>query len=203
MDEAKIRLSPKEMDLVKNADWILTKNNILDKVMLLLGELCVEQEKMLEVHRNGLPTELFEKSAKISKGERYRGLPYLILDYPRVFNKENVFAIRTMFWWGHFFSITLQLSGNYKNVYQKRILKYYDKLKEQQFFIASGENEWEHHFENDYYRSLQDINKEKFEGLILEKPFIKLANNLSLQQWDNMIPLLSKQYGLLLQLISE
>lgn len=203
MDEAKIRLSPKEMDLVKNADWILTKNNILDKVMLLLGELCVEQEKMLEVHRKDLPTEFFEKSAKISKGERYRGLPYLILDYPRVFNKENVFAIRTMFWWGHFFSITLQLSGNYKNVYQKRILKYYDKLKEQQFFIASGENEWEHHFENDYYRSLQDINKEKFEGLILEKPFIKLANNLSLQQWDNMIPLLSKQYGLLLQLISE
>ena len=108
-----------------------------------------------------------------------------------------------MFWWGHFFSITLQLSGNYKSVYENRILKYYDKLKEQQFFIASGENEWEHHFENDYYRSLQDINKEKFEGLILEKPFIKLANNLSLQQWDNMIPLLSKQYGLLLQLISE
>ena len=32
---------------------------------------------------------------------------------PAVFSKENIFAIRTMFWWGNFFSISLHVSGKY------------------------------------------------------------------------------------------
>ena len=61
-------------------------------------------------------------SPKISKGENYKGLPWLVLDYPRYFNKEDIFAIRTLFWWGNFFSITLHISGKYKMRYEKKII---------------------------------------------------------------------------------
>ena len=53
-------------------------------------------------------------SPKISKGENYRGLPYVMLDYPRLFGREEVLAIRTFFWWGHGFSVTLHLKGGYR-----------------------------------------------------------------------------------------
>jgi len=60
-------------------------------------------------------------SPKISRGENYLGLPYLVLDYPRLFRPDAVLAIRTFFWWGHFFSSTLQLSGGYKTEFLSRL----------------------------------------------------------------------------------
>ena len=41
-------------------------------------------------------TEL--KNGRVFKGEYYRDLPFVTLDFPRIFEKENVFAYRTMFW---------------------------------------------------------------------------------------------------------
>src|SRR5580700_4684754 len=104
MDEAKIRLSVEELELVENAEWILTKNRIIDKVQNLFGILAVKMKTELETI--SLPDEPLQTNPKISKGENYNGLPYVILDYPRLFSKENVFAIRTMFWWGNYFSVT-------------------------------------------------------------------------------------------------
>src|SRR5712671_4795594 len=114
MNSAKIRLSQAEMELVNNADLILTKNAILKKAYRLLGNLQVEQQKYIMLHPSGLPAKVSASTFKISKGENYKELPYLVLDYPRLFEQENIFAVRTMFWWGNFFSITLHLSGRHK-----------------------------------------------------------------------------------------
>ena len=51
-------------------------------------------------------------SGKISRGENYRGLPYLILDYPAYFSQKDIFAFRTMFWWGHFFQCRTTSTGD-------------------------------------------------------------------------------------------
>ena len=91
---AKVQLSAEEMRLVRDAAWILTKNSVMGKVVAMFGELS-----------GGW------KEPKISKGENYKGLPWVMLDYPRVFGKEDVYAIRTFFLWGHAFSITLHLKG--------------------------------------------------------------------------------------------
>src|SRR5437868_9189391 len=100
MDEAKIRLSQKEMELITNADWILTKNHVLKKTWQLLEELQQRQQKMMRSYEQQLPAEITNTIPKISRGENYKGLPYLILDHPRIFEKGNTFAIRSMFWWG-------------------------------------------------------------------------------------------------------
>ena len=104
MDKAKITLSAKEAELIANSDWILTKNEIIQKVKFLLADLQLKQQHILNLHPGILPEEVTAIPAKISRGENYLGLPWLILDYPRLFGKEDQFAIRTMFWWGHFFS---------------------------------------------------------------------------------------------------
>ena len=186
MNPAKIRLSQTEMELVNNADLILTKNAILKKVNQLLGNLQVKQQNYLTLHATGLPVKVSGSSPKISKGENYKGLPYLILDYPRLFEHENIFAVRTMFWWGNFFSVTLHLSGIYKKEAEEKIITSYDLIREKRYYCNINEDPWEHHFENDNYVPLQELDFTEFQKLVRVKSFFKLSNKTSLQNWENI-----------------
>jgi hypothetical protein len=185
MDKAKIRLSAKEAELVANADWILTKNHILQKAKYLLEDLQSEQQKFFQAHPAILPADVLLISPKISKGENYMGLPYLVLDYPRYFGKDDHFAIRSMFWWGNFFSITLHVSGSYKKMYEKKIETCFTLLKEEDFFIGVSHDQWEHHFETSNYLPLNEMNETVFKNYISNKDFIKLAKRIPLGQWND------------------
>ena len=202
MDQAKIRLSPKEMELVTSGDWILTKNQIIEKVKSLLALVMDDQMKQLQLHKSGLAPELIESTPKISKGENYRGLPYLILDYPRVFRKENTCAIRTMFWWGHFISITLHLSGESKSRYETRIISHLPSLSDNDFYISMSKNEWDHHFEGLNYVPVSSITGD-IDKKMSELKFIKLARRIPLQQWDEIPGILSRNYALMLELLVD
>lgn len=184
MDATKIRLSEDEASLVKRADWILTKNVIIKKVQHLLEGVLDLQQEMIHPFLSQLPKEIFIPSPKISKGENYRGLPYLVLDHPRYFKKENTFAIRTLFWWGNFFSTTLHLEGDYKLRYEENIRKAFASLQEKDFFINTNTDPWEHHFEADNYTALKNIDAPGFDSLTRNSSFIKLSNKISLDQWD-------------------
>jgi len=185
MNEAKVRLSKKEMELVTSADLILTKNEILRKTQTLLGQVLDRQQRWLPSVK-GLPAEVVSAYPKISKGENYRGLPYQVLDYPRYFHRENVFAVRTLFWWGHFFSVTLHLSGIYKKLAQERVTAQYEWLSEQNYYCCINQDEWEHHFEEDNYLPVSKLEKGSFITITGERSFIKLSRSYSLEKWDEM-----------------
>lgn len=97
MAAAKIRLSTEEMELVLNDQWILTKNRVLGKVNELLLEVLAAQQEIFPLFAGNLPAEVMAVSPKISRGEQYKGLPWLVLDHPRWFGRQSVFAIRTFF----------------------------------------------------------------------------------------------------------
>jgi len=201
-DQSKIQLSLFEMDLINNADWILTKNGIIQKAKQLLMSLQDNQQNHLQSIFPYLPAEILKPSAKISKGENYQGLPYLILDYPRLFDHKDIFAIRTMFWWGNFFSITLHLSGNYKTMFARRIIACYELLKETDFFICVHEEQWQHHFESDNYVQISKRNKDDFEYMISTGSFIKLANKISLRQWDDAQEILFQHFKQIIDVLN-
>ncbi|MDP4264402.1 MAG: hypothetical protein Q8941_17865 [Bacteroidota bacterium] len=185
MDKAKIRLSQKESELVANADWILTKNGILQKAKYILEYLQGQQQQFFSSHPAAVPAEVMAISPKISKGENYKGLPYLVLDFPRFFDREDHFAVRCMFWWGNFFSITLHLSGIYKTKYENKMEASFMFLKEEGFFISVGEDQWEHHFETTNYRQLNKMNQDEFRKHLAGRNFIKLAKRFPLEQWED------------------
>lgn len=203
MNAAKIRLSAKEMELATNADWILTKNEVLQKANQLLGILLDEQQKIAETYKTSLPVEAFQTSPKISKGENYKGLPYLVLDHPRYFDKENSLAIRTMFWWGKFFSITLHLSGKFKDRFEEKVFNSLSQLKEAGFFLCVNDEEWEHHFEEDNYLPLEEMNSESFQSNIRQKKFLKLAHKIPVQNWDDAVELLAGDFRRLLKILAD
>ncbi|RYZ61730.1 MAG: hypothetical protein EOO14_04210 [Chitinophagaceae bacterium] len=177
MQGSKIRLSPSEAALVGNAEIILTKNSIIQKTVLLLAEL---QERLAAL-KAGLPPT---PSPKISKGENYLGLPYVVLDYPRISGGQNLLFIRSMFWWGHFFSSTLQVAGTYKEQAMEKLLAAHATLAEKNYFVGIHTDPWQHHFDPENYRAIHSLGKEDFREILAQQSHIKIAARWSLTEWD-------------------
>lgn len=190
--KTKIALSAKELELVCNTDWILTKHIIIQKAIDLLGEALVSMQEMAEQKKGDLPEAFFVKSPKISKGENYKQLPYVVLDYPRFFDKENTLAIRTFFWWGNFFSINLQLSGKIKNDAAPNLLAHFLQLQQNDYWICVNNHPWEHYFETDNYVPMQTLTTAKFETILTSESFIKIGKKISLQHWGETVAVFIK-----------
>jgi hypothetical protein len=190
------------MDLVKNAGLILTKNTILQKAWWLLEDLQDEITAAVNSGRATFTPDVLKTPAKISKGENYNGLPYLILDYPRCFDKENTFAIRCMFWWGNFFSITLHLSGSFQKQFIKEVTGSYELLVKNGFYLCIADEQWDHHFEPDNYIEVKQLKKHEFESKLRHRSFIKIANKIPLDDWDTAGKRLSEYFFQLAAIVS-
>jgi hypothetical protein len=200
--DSKLMLSDDELQLVTNTGWILTKRKIMDTVNVLLGDIAVKQKQVIENEKAWLPEAVVLSTPKIAKGENYLQLPYLLLDYPRCFDGADIFAVRTMFWWGNFFSITLHLSGLYKEKFQQKILDNMDAM-EQDVFICIHENQWHHHFEPDNYISIKNLRIGAWQDMVIEKDFIKLAIKFPLQPWAALPALLDKSFLEMIELLKD
>ncbi len=199
-EEAKIHLSTFETELVNDTQWIFTKQIIIEKVSRLFGVLQMRYKNLLEKNKD-LPEELLQRQGgKISKGENYNGLPYLILDFPAIFGKENICAVRTMFWWGNFFSISLHLSGRYC-ISQKNFTEWLPFLKENNFFVCINEKEWEHHFSALNYQDANELTDLQI-AEIKEKSFFKAGKKITLKQWELAPEFLEKTFREMISLLT-
>lgn len=190
--ETKLTLSDNELSLVKNTGWILTKQVIIDKVFALFSD-SVPAIKSTIVDLQGMPTVPANSVPKIFKGENYMQLPYVIMDYPRCFEKEDIFAIRTMFWWGNFFSVTLHLSGQYKSV-GKDIFFMKDSPGMDGLYVGVNEDQWQHHFDEGNFIPFRQLTLPDRIDHFKEKNFVKLALKFSLDEWEEMPQLLAAGY---------
>jgi hypothetical protein len=202
MDAAKIQLSADELLLVQNAEWLLTKNSIIEKVYVLFGELAQQMSTGILKAAKPMPEAVLASSPKISKGEKYEGLPWVMLDYPRVFGKEDTWAIRTFFWWGHFFTITLQLKGTYKQQYLQALLQNITVLKQHDFYIGIAD-EWQHHFREENYKSLHQLDSRSIEEMLSRNEFCKFSAKIPLHQWEQAYEILGGKYRVLLELLGH
>ena len=184
MDPAKIALSADELALVRNGDWLLTKNAIIGKTYALFGELAEEIKQMSTDLPASFPAGLFVTPAKISRGENYKGLPYIILDYPRCFGRDNIFALRTMFWWGNFISVTLHLKGTYKEIFIPMLIKNIDRLASGDFYIGVHQDQWRHDFDTDNYVKIAEMGPVQAKQFLEGMDTCKLAARMSLEQWN-------------------
>jgi hypothetical protein len=195
MDVSKIQLSLAEEELVQNAEIILTKNSVLQKTKSLLEKL--HEDQLLFVKLNDLEShELFRTGGKVSKGENYLGLPYMILDYPRRSSGKDLFFIRTMFWWGNYFSSTLHLSGHYKHLYLLNITRSLSSLGDH--YIGVNEDQWIHHFETDNYRQLKQLSEKEVNSICRSFDHLKIGMTTVLSQWREAPQLLLENWKLLL-----
>lgn len=193
-DKTKVMLSELEGMLISNTEWILTKHSIVEKVGVLLSSQVENINGDFIQPLSGDFPGLTVCRPKLSKGEKYLGLPWVMLDYPAIFSRTEVFALRTMFWWGNFFSVTLHLSGKYKTGLDKIMLQNLFRSGEG-FFINSGTDEWQHHFEETNYLPVAGMGEEDLAKKIMQSSFIKIALKYNLGEWNNMSELLKEAYS--------
>src|SRR5438874_13559943 len=120
-------------------------------------------KKQVEAGKHLLANSIIQSSPKISRGEKYRGLPYVMLDYPRFFSKEDILAIRTFFWWGNFFSITLHVKGKFLAPISALIIINLKALLKKEFFISVSGDEWDHDLTGGDYRPLKTFNEQSLQ----------------------------------------
>jgi hypothetical protein len=171
-----IALSDYEKQLLSDAEVMHTKNRIINKVVELFRHVYEFYQPIAEQY---LPSSLPQLNGKISKGEKYEGLPYVVLDYPRVFRKDNIFAVRTLFWWGNDMSITLHISGNYLQDYAALLSSNIAGGKFSGWFIQTSGDPWQHAVRHPF--EPVDANKDY---QLASVPFMKLAKKIPLQEWD-------------------
>ena len=132
-----IDFSLDEFSLLSDADIIIKKKVIQSKIYNLLEHTETKISAVLGDYPNSLSANF--DHAKISQGENYLSLPYMVLDYPAVFTKKNTFAFRTMFYWGNFFSSTLHLEGEYLEKARNLLYAGSKSLINSNTYISTGE----------------------------------------------------------------
>lgn len=144
MNPANLQFSPEESALLQAPGWILMKNDILGKIDAFLGALGNDLQVQLNREFPEPMQAFLQLPPKLSRGEHYQGLPYRVMDFPRWFTREAVFAWRTLFWWGHFISATIHLSGPHLATYAPPIIRRLSASPELSFHIALEGDEWNH-----------------------------------------------------------
>ena len=191
-----------EEQLVKRPDWILTKNEVLRKIKVMLEALQADQQTYASEHVKPALQPVFSIPPKISRGEQYRGLPWMVLDYPRLFTHGNTLAIRTLFWWGEQFSVTLHVDGVMKQHMEPALVKAFSLLRKHEYAICIHSDPWEHHFEKENYLPLAALNAQDYRNMLRSKSFIKVGRKFPLDNWDELPVLLNREYRRLLRLVT-
>ncbi|EMR02469.1 hypothetical protein [Cesiribacter andamanensis] len=177
-------LSEQELRYLADQDFLTAKHRIL----LSLRQQLEQSQRLLQQQQAslGLPAAVWQQPPKISRGENYELLPYLVLDYPRIFKPDGVFAYRIMIRWGHEISASLHLAGHYWQHYQAALRKRLPRLQAKNWWVCVHTSPWEYHFRPDNYLPLQQLQQENGLLPLARKPFFKLSRQLPLAQYQQL-----------------
>lgn len=199
MSGAKIQFSDKERELMTNADWILTKNGILQKMALVFTDWQALYSTQLARQAPTLHSTIQPFSYKISRGENYKGLPWMVLDYPRLFGQTDICAIRTLFWWGRYITITLQLAGTWKERCEESLCLSYPVLAREAFRISITEDAWIHDQDPAFTTEINNLTSEAYTSEIRKRNFLKISKIYPLEGVETLARSILADYERLLK----
>jgi hypothetical protein len=182
--EHRIALTEEELGLFCDAEILLKKNGILNVVENKLNEalhvletLCRDPSYSNKGYLN------HSRQGKLSKGENYGGLPYRILDYPRIQLKESLGLYRTLVWWGNFISFTWHCSGKLEKQLRPAMLDNWNKVQEYDFYLGINASPWIHHFEPENVQPAKEVSVEDAEQTVMKLGYMKLTRKIPLADY--------------------
>ena len=186
-------LSEQEKFLWNNSYVFLTKKKIIDKIYIECGRI-IDSIKQTDFYKS---SSIEFQNPKISKGENYLGLPWVMLDFPCVFGLENIFAFRVFFYWGKEINSFLILKGNYLNQFSSNIKNNHGSPDFENLLMCCNENIWQHHIDENYIPlnsgSTIDLTNKQFIKLAIKFDASEIESSylLSINAWSSYCKLLS------------
>jgi hypothetical protein len=184
MENAKILFSPQEKRLMNDADVLHLKRSILEKIEGVFGRMASYIDVLLHDPLSSLPVEAITLGPKISRGEQFRGLPYRMLDYPRIFSRDEILACRTFFWWANHLSVTLHLKGPFMQQYARKMLYALCETTHMDLRIQWNGDEWDHDVSG--YAVLAQRSAEEWFQVIASAPFCKFSCLILWEDWTGV-----------------
>jgi hypothetical protein len=190
-------LSETEISAWNNSNIFKVKQNVIQCI-------CEANANTIDEIKN-LKSNLFNsfrfKNAKISKGENYTNLPWVMADYPAYFDTANIFAFRMFYLWGTEINFFLLIKGDFLKHYQTIILSQIKNNIFETIYIYIGNNAWQHHVD-EQYQPIQQINIENIITQINSGGFLKLAFHYSPDKINNIEKLGFEAWQLYYKLLS-
>ncbi len=172
----------KDLRIVEDSDFLLAKRRIVEHVVESFAALKKALKIIIQEGEYLFPPEIPVNGGKISRGDNYQGLPYVVLDYPAVFSRSQIFAYRSMFLWGDCFSFTWHFSGDGINIVRKRLIANADQLVDASIFICINSDPWQHHYQEDNYVL---FTSDLF-PILQNHSFIKLSQKIPLRDFSQL-----------------
>jgi len=194
-----MQFTEKEIQIIADTEFLTRKLVVIGKIQKLFEDTRFSLRNTIEKSEFQFPTKIDKKLGKIFRGENYKSLPYVVLDYPKLYSKTNSFTFRTMFWWGNFFSATLHLEGESVDKFKFKIIQNADQLLNDQIYICINDSPWQYHYEKDNYLLLTKSNL----SIIKELKFIKLSKKFNLEQYSYIPALSSNFLNIVLKSLSD
>ncbi|HYV94968.1 MAG TPA: hypothetical protein VE978_24550 [Chitinophagales bacterium] len=198
-----ILFSKKEIQLLKEESFFRTKRIITEKIFHQLSETVKAIQSTSSFKKIPFPKGTDISTGKITKGENYLGLPFIILDFPRLFSSERMFAFRTMVWWGNFASCTLLISGEQLSSAKENLLHHLSVLKRQEVSVCVNASPWLHHFENENFLSLHLLSKKETASILARQEFLKVARKIPVSQINRLPVFSAESFELFARLVTE
>lgn len=177
MQKSTNKLTKHELDFASSVEYPLTKQNVFTKINRLMHETGLQLSQ--EFHKNQL---IDLAHHKITKGERYKEMPYLVMDFPQIKGPDFNIVLRTMFWWGHYFTCSLIVKTSLLDL--EKTAKNIGKLKKAK--ILTGSNLWEQELETDDYAKTSDLSKKQIMKLLESSNYLKLSCKINLRHYASL-----------------
>jgi hypothetical protein len=177
MQRNKIPFTEAENTILQNQTFLPLKQQAIEKVISLMAALREGIDATWHDYSSNWQIPCTPDSVKISRGENYRNLPYVILDYPRKFARDDVFAFRSMFWWGHFFSYTLHLQGHSLTEFRPYLLDTLPYVQEnwEAVHLGVGKTPWQYHYGPSNYQLISHLSSGKIAEILKYHEFMKIS----------------------------
>jgi hypothetical protein len=181
-----IDFSPDEISLIHDHRIFDLKAGIISKITRLFSGIEEQLHTDLESVKFDFPDNCRLRSGKISKGENYRNCPYLVLDYPRLFSKKDIFSIRTIFWWGHYFSNAFIIGGNSYHKYIDRFIEESERLRKTGWYLCVHHNPWKLELDDSNFRPFSDLSSAEIMEHMKRYTFLKVAAVYPVDQYRSL-----------------
>lgn len=188
-----------ELDVACNTNFFDVKRELTTKLVTTLERYG---EKLLEE----IITPVFKKQGiqrtgiKVSKGENFKGYPYIVLDCPRLYSTDTEVICRTIFRWGHGWSLHFTIQGKtFERVSYS--LPDFSASFRNDWLLYTGENIWEQDIDSEFFVPMSAISETSFSDILNPQQFFKMATSINLSDAVEWPPFPQQIYQVLFDLL--
>lgn len=177
-------LDPVELAVLKDREFMPVKLRVARKLESKLKRLGQSLRAEVEANGQHLPEVIRATPPKLSRGENYQSYAYRVVDYPRVFGKEDMLAFRSMVLWGHPVGYHLMLAGSYRELYRESLAQTISQLPEG-YLLSAQATPWQWEPSHDLLPAHQ-LTAETVAEVLSQRAFIKVSYFLPLSEIEDL-----------------